>query len=145
MPYARGWNIAFRTAHLAATGILLGGHFFDVAEAQLRLLLYLAIATGGALVFIEAYPSCRWFYQGRGVMVLSKLGLLCLVPWFWEYRLAVLLVVLVIASVGSHMPSRFRYYSFVHRRVLGGKDAVACSLLSCDALSPPADSPHVVH
>jgi hypothetical protein len=51
-------------------------------------------------------------------MVLAKLSLLCLVPFAWEYRVPILLVVLVLGSVGSHMPSRFRYYSFVHRRML---------------------------
>ena len=29
-----------------------------------------------------------------------------------------LLIVIVFASVGSHMPARFRYYSVIHRRVL---------------------------
>ena len=30
---------------------------------------------------------------------------------------AVLLAVVVIASVGSHMPARFRYYSVIYRKV----------------------------
>ena len=118
LPHARAWNIAFRTAHIAVTGILLGGHFFSVAEERLRTILYLCILTGGCLIVIEAYPSCRWFYQGRGVMALVKLVLLCTIPLLCELRVPILLAVLVIASVGSHMPSRFRYYSFVHRRVL---------------------------
>ena len=118
LPHARAWNIGFRTAHIAVTGILLGGHVFDIAEERLRLILYVCILTGACLIAIEAYPSCRWFYQGRGVMVLAKLLLLCAIPSLWDYRVPILLVVLVIASVGSHMPSRFRYYSVVHRRVL---------------------------
>ena len=118
LPHARAWNIAFRTAHITITGILLGGHVFDIAEDRLRWILYLCIASGVALIAIEAYPSCRWFYQGRGVMVLIKLALLCVIPFLWAYRVWILLAVLVIASVGSHMPSRFRYYSVIHRRVL---------------------------
>ena len=115
---ARAWNIGFRTAHIAVTGILLGGHVFNVPEAQLRVMLYLSILTGIFLVIIEAYPSLRWLYQGRGVMVLLKLGLLCVILLLWEYRVPILLLVLVISSVGSHMPARFRYDSLVHRRVL---------------------------
>src|SRR5262245_2985314 len=118
LAHQRGWNIAFRTAHLAATGILLGGHFFDVPEARLRTFLYLSIATGLGLVGLEAYPSLRWFYQGRGVMVISKLALLCAVPFFWAYRAWILLAIVFIASIGSHMSSKYRYYSFVHGRVL---------------------------
>lgn len=112
------WNIACRTAHIAATGILLGGHAFDVAEDRLRVALYAAIVTGALLTAIEAYPHCRWFYQLRGVMMLCKLGLLCLIPLFWAYRLPILLLIVAIASVGAHMPARFRYYSLLHRRVL---------------------------
>ena len=118
LPYARVWNIGFRTAHIAATGILLGGHVFDIPAEQLRAMLYLSILTGAGLMIIEAYPNCRWLYQGRGVTVLLKLVLMCIIPLCWEYRVPILLVVVVIASVGSHMPARFRYYSFVHRRVL---------------------------
>jgi hypothetical protein len=118
IPHRRAWNIAFRTAHLAATGVLLGGHVFDVAEVRLRFALYLSIATGLGLVVIEAYPGSLWFSQGRGAMVLTKLALLCMIPFFWAYRVPILLAVVFLASVGSHMPSRFRYYSFVHRRVL---------------------------
>ena len=74
--HQRACNIAFRTVHIAATGILLGGHVFDVEESRLRGSLYLSIATGLGLLVLEAYPSLRWIYQGRGVMVLSKLALL---------------------------------------------------------------------
>ena len=116
--HQRAWNIAFRTVHIAATGILLGGHVFDVEESRLWGSFYLSTATGFGLLVLEAYPSLRWIYQGRGVMVLSKLALLCAVPFLWDNRVPILLAVLLIASVGSHMPSQFRYYSFVHRRVL---------------------------
>ena len=51
-------------------------------------------------------------------MTIAKLALLCAVPLAWDYRLPILLAVLVIASVGSHMSARYRYYSFVYRRVI---------------------------
>ena len=117
LPYARAWNMAFRTIHIGVTGILFGGHVFDVAAERLLIWLYLSIATGIGLIVIEAYPSCRWFYQGRGVAVLLKLVLLGIVPLLWDYRVAILSAVIVIASVGSHMPGRFRYYSLLHREV----------------------------
>ena len=44
---------------------------------------------------------------------MKKLALLVLIPWLWEYRVAILAVVIVLASVGSHMPARFRYYSWL--------------------------------
>ena len=114
----RAWNIAFRTAHLGVAGAVFGGHVFGVERDRILVWLYLTVATGIALTVIEAYPRLRWCYQGRGVMVLLKVALLCFIPWFWEYRVSILVVVIVLASVGSHMPGRFRYYSLVHRRVL---------------------------
>jgi len=111
-------NILFRTAHIGVTGVLFGGHVFDVAKSELYMWLWLSILTGATLLAIEAYPRWRWFYQGRGAAVIAKMLLLCLIPWLWDYRVPILVLVIVIASVGSHMPARFRYYSLLHGRVL---------------------------
>ena len=118
LPHARAWNIAWRTMHIGVSGIVLGGHVFGVDRERILIWLYLTILTGAILTIIEAYPSFRWFSQGRGVCTLSKLALLCLAAWLWEYRVAILATVVVIASVGSHMPARYRYYCLVHRRVV---------------------------
>ncbi len=120
MKLGRVLNIALRTAHIGVTSVLFGGHVFDVEKEKLLLWLFLTIATGGILAAIEAYPRWRWFYQGRGVAVIGKLILLCLIliPQVWAYRVGILVAVIVIASVGSHMPARYRYHSFVHGRVL---------------------------
>ena len=120
---ARFWNITLRTAHIAAMGVLLGGHAFVPAEERERLLLslWLTIATGAGLGLLETGGRLIWFHQVRGLMTLSKLGLLCTVPFLWGHwhvRLTVLLAVVVIASVGSHMPARFRYYSAIYRKVM---------------------------
>lgn len=120
-------NILFRTAHIGVTSVLFGGHVFDVAKSELYTWLWLSILTGGILVAIEAYPRWRWFYQGRGAVVIAKMLLLCLIPWLWGYRVPILVVVIVIASVGSHMPARFRYYSFLHGRVLDESGNAAAS------------------
>lgn len=114
----RAWNIGVRTAHIAFTGTLLGGHVFDVAAARLVPVLWAAIASGAVLVVLEAYSGIRWLHQGRGLMVLGKLGLLCAVPFAWPHRVPILVGVIVLASVGSHMPGRFRYYSVLYREVL---------------------------
>jgi len=118
LPYARGISILFRTVHIAAIGILLGGHVFAVSESRLLPLLYLSIISGAGLIGIELYSSCKWIYQGKGMLVLIKLLVVAAVAVFWEQRVWLLLLALVIGSVGSHMPGRFRYYSIRHRRVI---------------------------
>ena len=111
-------NIGLRTAHIGAMGILLGGHAFDIAPERLKVNLWLTIGTGAALAAIEAGPRLLWFHQGRGLMTLTKLALICAIPLAWDYRLPILLAVVIIASVGSHMPGRVRYYSVWYRKII---------------------------
>lgn len=114
----RALNIALRTAHIGAMGILLGGHAFDVAPERLKMSLWLTIGSGVALAAIEAGARLLWFHQGRGLMTMAKLALICTVPLAWDYRLPILLAVVVVGSIGSHMPGRFRHYSVVYRQVI---------------------------
>jgi hypothetical protein len=118
VPCERGVNIALRTAHLMTSGILLGGHVFDVQPSRLIGYLLLTIASGSGLILLELYRSCRWIYLGKGLLVLVKLALLVAAAFWWEHRVPLLLLVVVVATVGSHMPARFRYYSVLHGRIL---------------------------
>jgi hypothetical protein len=114
----RALNIALRTAHLGSMGVLLGGHAFAVEPDRLHVALWLTVGTGLLLAAAEADGRLLWFHQGRGLVTLAKLAVLCLVPVLWDHRFYVLLGVLVLGSVGSHMSSRYRYYSVIHRRVV---------------------------
>ena len=116
--HSRAWSIGFRTFHIAVTGILLGGHTFSAPAPSLRSVLWLVIASGIGLLALDSYKSCDWVHQGWGLMLLIKLALLCLIPFWWEARVPLLLAVVAVASVESHMPGRFRHYSFLYRRVM---------------------------
>lgn len=114
----RALNIALRTAHIGAMGTLLGGHAFDVAPDRLHLALWLTVGTGLGLASLETGGKISWLHEARGFMTLVKLGLLLMVPLAWSWRLPILLTVVVLGSVGSHMPRRYRHYSVLHRRVI---------------------------
>jgi TRAP-type uncharacterized transport system fused permease subunit len=114
----RAANIACRTGHIAVSGVLVGGHLFNVPAIRLLPWLIATIVTGIVLVALESRGHWRWSCQGRGQAVLLKLCLLFLVPIFWDQRVWLLFIVIVLASVGSHMPARFRYYSWIHGREL---------------------------
>ncbi len=133
----RFWNIALRTAHIAAMGILLGGHAFDVPRSRLVAALGWTVGTGIALGAVESGGHLLWFHQGRGLMTLAKLALVAAVPWFWGYRLPILLVVVGLASVGSHMPARFRYYSIVYGKVISCSGGPGAARLDADPESEP--------
>jgi hypothetical protein len=117
-PLRRALNILLRTSHIIVTGVLCGGHVFAIEPERLLIWLYLAIFTGAMLMFIEAYPSWRYVCEVRGATVLLKLLLLCCVPWFWHARVPILIAVVVVGSVGSHVPRKYRHYSLVESRVV---------------------------
>ncbi len=118
VPFTRLCNIVLRTAHLGVAGILVGGHVFGMESSRLLPWIYWTVITGLVLMMIEAYPSWRYWSEGRGALVVVKVLLLCSTLWLWNARVPILLAVVVIGSVGSHMPRRFRHYSLIHRRVL---------------------------
>lgn len=109
--HARLLNVLCRTVHLAAFGLLLGGHAWGVEGDRLLPALWLTAGSGVALMVVESLTSARWLLEGRGALLLLKLALLLLVPFAWEHRVAILIAVIVVASVGSHMPRRFRHAS----------------------------------
>jgi len=110
IPRHRALGVALRTAHLMTFGALLGGHLFAVDPARLMPFLIATIASGLGLMALELASTCAWLFMGKGVAVLLKLVVLLMVPVFWEHRVPLLLLVVALASVGSHMPSRFRHH-----------------------------------
>ncbi|MHC4404694.1 MAG: hypothetical protein ACYTG0_34005, partial [Planctomycetota bacterium] len=117
MSLTRAANIVLRTAHIVAMGILLGGVAFEVERERLFVSLWLTIGSGVALAALEAGPRLLWFHQVRGLVTMGKLVVIGAVPFAWEC-LPILLAVAAAASIGSHMPARFRYYSVLLREVI---------------------------
>ena len=109
----RGLRIGLRTVHIASMGILLGGHFFDMSAQQLHGPLIWTVLSGLGFMLMEMYKSLDWLFQVRGIITILKILLLLGVPLFWEFRVLILLAVVVIGSISSHMPGRFRYYSML--------------------------------
>ncbi len=118
-PRARAVSLALRALHLAAVAFLLGGHAYGADTDALYLWLLVALATGMGLIVTEVFTwGLYWFGMAKGVGVLAKLLLLLAIPFAWEARVPILLVVLVGAAVTAHMPARLRNYSFIHGRRL---------------------------
>jgi hypothetical protein len=114
----RAVQIAARTVHIAAMGLLLGGVAYAVPQQELALPIGLTIASGLVLLGVDLWKGGAYLAQGNGVAVLVKLGLLGLGQFMPGARLEWYLAATVVASVGSHMPRSWRHWSFVHRRVL---------------------------
>ena len=105
-------------------GALVGGHLFEVEQSRLFPFLVATILSGAGLMALEMAATCGWLFLGKGLAVLAKLLLLASIPLFWEHRVALLLLSVAVASVGAHMPARFRHYSLLSGKVEGpGRDA----------------------
>ncbi len=119
LPGARWTRTSLRTLHLVAVGALYGGHVYGVEADRLLPALAAVLATGGALVIFEVWQARIWLVQLRGAATFVKLVLVAGVGVAWELRLVLLTLALVIGSVSSHMPGRWRYHSLLHGRVVG--------------------------
>jgi hypothetical protein len=115
--WTRLLDIILRTAHVLVISVLFGGAVLKFPPAGLVHWQYLALASGGALILSELLHGRHWPYQGRGVMVFIHVGLFSLVGLRPDLALPCLLAALVVGMLGSHMPKRLRYWSFVHRQV----------------------------
>lgn len=117
-------------------GILLGGMFFDVDRSQLGPSFLACAVTGILLGMLEAGPRLTWFHQGRGLATLGKLLLFLVVPLLWSSwtsRTAAMLAIVVIGSVGSHMPARFRYYSVIYREIINNSNGPGTARFAVDS------------
>jgi len=118
-PVGLRWlNIVVRSIHLGTSGILVGGHAFEVPAERLVPTLVGAIASGALLTLLESGGRSLWLHQGRGLLTMAKLLVLCLVPIFWAHRLILLWGVILLGGIGSHMPAFLRYYSLLWRKVV---------------------------
>jgi len=119
IPGARWLRTSLRTLHLIAVGALYGGHLYGVDVGRLQPALYSVLLTGGLLVGFEVWQSRIWLVQVRGVATFVKLGLMIVAGLAPDLVVALLTLALVIGSISSHMPGRWRYHSVLHGRIAG--------------------------
>lgn len=112
-PYQRAIRITLRTLHILSASILLGGHLFNQPLDALYVWLYAAMTSGVLLLLTDLYASLTILFELRGMVAVLKIGLLLMVPFFWSQRVAILVLILIIAVVSSHMTGRLR-----HRRIV---------------------------
>jgi hypothetical protein len=110
-------DVVLRAAHVLVISILVGGAFFKVPYHALLHWCYLGIATGCALIVSEILHSRHWPYQGRGVMVFIHVALFSLACFQPRLAIPCLIAALIVGMLGSHMPKKFRHWSFIHRQV----------------------------
>ncbi len=114
-PGARAIALLFRTAHLGAMAVLVGGRHLAAGHPSLRAWGIATAVTGFALLVTEIRHSRSWAHQGRGLVAYAHVGALGLVA---VWPTAALAACLVVGAAGSHLPRAIRKWSFLRRRVV---------------------------
>ena len=117
--WSRLAQVALRSVHLAAMGLVLGGIYLGGGFERLRGAILLTVASGLLLAAIDLAKGPDFLVQGSGAALLLKLALLGLGNWFAGARLEWYLAATVVASIGSHMPAVWRHFPLLRGRNLG--------------------------
>ena len=115
-PGKRWTKIALRTLHIFSIIGVGGAVLFEVPFSAWIWYWYAAVATGVAMVAIDALSNFLWLVQIRGIVIYIKLALLMFLGGNMVVNQIVLVSIVIISAVISHAPGDIRYYSIVHRR-----------------------------
>ena len=118
LPWGRPLQVGFRTVHIIAMAMVLGGLARGGTHATLLPWILATLLSGALLLGVDVWKSGRFLVQGAGVAVLLKLALLGLGNLFPGSRLEWYLAATAVASVGSHMVSPWRHFSVLEWRVV---------------------------
>lgn len=105
-----------RTIHLVGVAGVGGGYLYGASPAAWQPYLWLLIASGVVMLFIEGWASLLYLIQLRGLAMLSKPLLLALAVYDEAMAPVVLVAIIVLSGVMAHAPANVRYYSPLHRR-----------------------------
>ena len=108
-PYRRSVRILFRTVHILAAGVLLGGYIFNQPSSMLEPWLWGTVISGLLMLATDIHASLAVIFEVRGMAVIIKTVLLFLATIFWEKRVLFLILALVMGVISSHMPKRYRH------------------------------------
>ena len=111
--------MAFRSVHIAAMGLVLGGVYLGGDFRRLRGAILATLASGVLLAGLDLAKGAAVLRQGSGAMVLLKLALLGLGNLFPAARLEWYLAATLAASIGSHMPGAWRHFQLLKGRNAG--------------------------
>ena len=95
-----------------------GGVFFGLDKTAWSNYWWLALASGSLMMLMDIISNRVWLVQLRGLSVAVKLLLLVLMGSFPAWDGFLLVVVIIISAAISHAPSKLRYYSVYHGKVI---------------------------
>ena len=117
--HVKRWTkISLRTLHLLAVAGVGGGVLFGLDPSLWVDYWWLALVSGGLLMFIDIVSNPVWVVQVRGIVIFAKLLLLIFLGHAPALDRWLLIAVILMSAIISHAPGSLRYYSIYHRRMI---------------------------
>ncbi len=110
--YIRTGSVFIRAAHLLAAGVVVGAYLLEPTTPHLHSWLMAAGFSGLLLVGTEFWRHRELYRETAGWTTVLKVVLIALIPVFKSQAAALAVTGFLIASVGAHLPRRYR-----HRRL----------------------------
>ena len=110
LPGRRILKVSLRACHVLCVALFVGAVFFDIAADTQSTWRTATIGTGMILLVLDLHESAVFLLQTRGLLVITKITSVALLPAFGTWGRWILLVLLVVSVVSSHAPSRVRYF-----------------------------------
>jgi hypothetical protein len=112
----RWFDIGLRTLHLIGLLGVAGGVLFNAEQSITEQAIWfsyflISIISGLAMVLLSLWSNGKWLLQNRGLAIILKIILLAFIPFFHNYDMQIMVVIVIISGISSHAPAKFRYYS----------------------------------
>jgi hypothetical protein len=103
-------KILLRAIHVPCAGILAAAYLFDAGASAETVWMDAAVVSGLLILLLDLLETGVVLLQVRGLVVVGKIALLAMLPFFGAYRVPVLVGLLGVSVLSSHAPSAVRYY-----------------------------------
>ncbi len=110
----RWCNISIRTLHIACAGVSLGGIIQQQPDAGSVGWYFALVLTGVILLLLEWLHDRHWPHRGKGLLVQCHTLLAAAAMLLPALSVVFIWLALILGSVGSHMPRRYRHWSIFY-------------------------------
>jgi hypothetical protein len=98
-----------RTVHILGGGVLIGAYLFTQPESIIKVWYFTAVLSRLLLFLTDLHASFAVFFEWRGLSILTKIGLLLVMPLIPGMEVYILAFILAIGAISSHLSRNFRH------------------------------------
>lgn len=100
--------VFIRAIHLTASAVILGGFFVKGSFADIRIFIYLSLASGLLLLVMEWLRHPQLFAELAGWSTILKISLLVIAGIYHQFAIPLLFTAFIVSCIGAHLPKNWR-------------------------------------